>query len=301
MQILKGKVLIMILVFRHLYLFLDSFSFLLLSALGLSIIYGMMGIINQAHGEFIMLGAYFTSLLSVALHIPFIISIFLGAILTGFLGLLLDRTIICRLYSRPLDSIVVTWGISLILSQGIRIILGNSVESISTPLGSFTIGNEKFSTYRMVLVAVAVITLMVVYYIFNHTEFGLKARATMQRSDIAKSLGVNTDKMYAATFFIGSFLAGLTGGLYSPTMMVVPTMGTSFNMQAFVTVIVGGSNPILGSFLSSALLGIVNSELSGWAGSFAGQIGLLIMAIIFIRICPLGVSGLVDRLKAVRR
>lgn len=291
----------MVILFRHLYQFMDSFSFLLLSAMGLSIIYGMMGIINQAHGEFIMLGAYLTSLLAVKAGIPFPIAIFLGAFGTGCFGLILDRIIMCKLYSRPLDSIVVTWGISLIMAQGMRILLGNSIESVATPLGSFTIGTEKYSVYRVILVAVALATMILIYALFNHTEFGLKARATMQKNDIASGMGVNTNKMYAMTFFIGSALAGLVGGLYSPTMMVVPTMGTSFNMQAFVTVIVGGANPLVGTVLSSAILGVVNSELSLIAGSFLGKIGLLIMAIIFIRVCPLGVTGIAEKILMRRR
>ncbi len=291
----------MVILFRHLYQFMDSFSFLLLAALGLSIIYGMMGIINQAHGEFIMLGAYITSLLAVKVGIPFPVAILLGTVGTGCFGLLMDRLIICRLYNRPLDSIVITWGISLIMMQGMRILLGNSVEAVATPLGSFTIGGEKYSVYRVVLVIIALVTVSYVYFVFNHTEFGLKARATMQKSDIASGLGVNTNKMYAMTFFIGSALAGLVGGLYSPTMMVVPTMGSSFNMQAFVTVIVGGTNPLIGTILSSAILGVVNGELSLAAGSFLGKIGLLVMAIIFIRVCPLGVTGIVEKMMMKRR
>lgn len=291
----------MVIAFRHLYQFMDSFSFLLLSALGLSIIYGMMGIINQAHGEFIMLGAYITSLLAIKAGIPFPLAILLGAVGTGVYGLVLDRLVICRLYSRPLDSIVVTWGISLIMAQGMRILLGNSVEAVATPLGSFTIGEEKYSVYRVLLVVIALVMVALVYFVFNHTEFGLKAKATMQRSDIASGMGVNTNKMYSMTFFIGSALAGLVGGLYSPTMMVVPTMGTSFNMQAFVTVIVGGANPLIGTILSSMILGIVNSELSLAAGSFLGKIGLLVMAIIFIRVCPLGVTGIVEKIMMKRR
>lgn len=288
-------------IFRHLYQFMDSFSFLLLAGIGLSIIYGMMGIINQAHGEFIMLGAYFTSLLAVRGHVPFVIAVFAGAFLTGAIGFVMDRLIIRHLYSRPLDSIVVTWGISLILAQGVRILLGSSLEGVSTPLGSFTLGTHKYSVYRMLLVLIAVLTAIAVYLIFNHTNFGLKARATMQKSDIAESLGVNTNRMYAMTFFIGAFLAGLVGGLYSPTMSIFPNMGSAFNMQAFVTVIVGGANPIAGTLLSSAILGLVNSELSLATNSFIGQLGLLIMAILFIRVCPTGVTGLVARISERRR
>lgn len=288
-------------VFRVFYQFMDSFSFLLLSAIGLAIIYGMMGIINQAHGEFIMLGAYLSSLLAVRLNIPLVIAILLGALGTGLFGLIMDRLIICRLYDRPLDSIVVTWGISLIMSQGMRILMGPSIEGRPTPLGSLVIGNEKYSVYRLLLAGISILLVVLVYVVFMHTNFGLKARATMQKCDIANSLGVNSNKMYALTFMFGSALAGLIGGLYAPMLSIVPNMGSNFSMQAFVTVIVGGANPLIGTILSSALLGFVNSELSMRFGTFIGKLGLLIVAILFIRLCPLGCSDIAERFAAGRR
>lgn len=275
-----------------LYQFCDSFSFLVLSAMGLAIIFGMMGIINLAHGEFIMLGAYATTLIA-SKGVPLIIAILLGAVLTGIFGLIIDRLIIFRLYKRPLDSVVATWGISLILSQGMLVLMGPSLKGISTPFGSFTLGGEKYSVYRIVLTVISLLLVALVYYIFVHTKFGLNARATMQKNDIASSLGVNTNKMYAITFMIGSAIAGLAGGLYAPTMSITPTFGNNFMMQSFVTVIVGGANPLIGTVISAGALGIVNSVLSMFYGTFAGRVGLLIVAIIFIRVCPKGFSGLV--------
>ncbi|WP_446897968.1 ABC transporter permease subunit [Clostridium sp. LBM24168] len=276
-----------------LYQFCDSFSFLVLASIGLSIIFGMMGIINLAHGEFIMLGAYITTLLAIR-RIPLIISILLGAILTGIFGLIVDRLIIFKLYKRPLDSVVATWGISLILSQGMLILMGPSLSGISTPLGSFTLGGQKYSIYRILLTVISILLVILVYYIFMHTKFGLNARATMQKNDIASSLGVNTNKMYSITFMIGSALAGLAGGLYAPTMSITPNFGGNFMMQSFVTVIVGGANPLIGTIISAGALGIVNSVLSMFYGTFVGRVGLLIVAIIFIRVCPKGFSGLIQ-------
>lgn len=284
---------------RLIYQFCDSFSFLVLSALGLSIIFGMMGIINLAHGEFMMIGAYITSLLAVA-GVPLILAILLGTVGTGAFGLLIDRLIISKLYTRKLDSVVATWGISLVLAQGTQILFGSAIKGVSTPFSSITYKNDQFSIYRILLFFIALALLILIYVIFNKTRFGLHARATMQKSEIAASLGVNSDKMYAMTFAIGSALAGLAGGLYAPTMTISPTYGANFMMQSFVTVIVGGSNPLTGTVLSGTVLGIVNSMLSMAYGTFIGRIGLLIVAIIFIRICPTGFSGMVDRIK-VRR
>lgn len=276
-----------------LYQFCDSFSFLVLASVGLAIIFGMMGIINLAHGEFIMLGAYITTLFATR-GVPLIISILLGTVFTGIFGLIIDRLIIFRLYKRPLDSVVATWGISLILSQGILVLMGPSLKGVSTPLGSFTVGGEKYSLYRILLTIISLLLVLLVYYIFMHTKFGLNARATMQKNDIASSLGVNTNKMYAITFMIGSALAGLAGGLYAPTMSITPNFGGNFMMQSFVTVIVGGANPLIGTVISAGALGVVNSILSMLYGTFVGRIGLLIVAIVFIRVCPKGFSGLVE-------
>src|SRR5699024_5059046 len=129
---------------------------------------------------------------------------------------------------RPLDSVVATWGISLIMSQGMLIVMGPSLQGLSTPLGTFTVGDINYSTYRLILTIIALFLIILLYWIFMHTNFGLKSRATMQNEQIARSLGTNTDKMYTMTFVIGSMFAGLTGGLYSFTMTIGTTFGTGF-------------------------------------------------------------------------
>lgn len=284
----------------YIYQFLESFSFFALSSLGMAIIYGMMGITNLAHGEFIMIGAYVTVLLSSKLGIPFCISVVLGAFIVALIGVILDRTIICRLYSRPLDSIVATWGISLIFSQTCFILFGPTMQGPSTPLGTITIGDRSYSIYRLLLVLISIVLLVLLYMLFNKTRFGLHSRATMQNREVASSLGVNSNKMNALTFMLGSGLAGLVGGLYSPLLSLTPSFGGNFLMQSFVTVIVGGANPLIGTILASLGLGTVESTMSSLFGTFYGRIGILVIAIIFIRILPGGFSGYVEA-KALKR
>lgn len=284
---------------RILYQFCDSFSFLIFSAAGLSIIFGMMGIINLAHGEFMMMGAYITSILAVR-QVPLPMAILAGTVGVGLFGFVVDRLVMRRLYDRKLDSVVATWGISLVLSQGAQVLFGSAIKGVSTPFSSVTVGNDQFSVYRILLFLISLLLLGGIFYIFNRTEFGLHARATMQECEVASSLGVNADRMYASTFAIGSALAGLSGSLYAPTMTISPTYGSNFMMQSFVTVIVGGANPLVGTFFSGSVLGIVNSVLSMLFGTFTGRIGLLIVAIVFIRICPTGFSGLVEKINARR-
>jgi branched-chain amino acid transport system permease protein len=280
-----------------LYQFGDAAAFLVLSACGLAIIFGMMGVINLAHGEFIMGGAYVTATVS-KMGAPLPLAILCGALAAGLVGIVLERLVIRHLYNRPLDTIVATWGISLIVSQGTLILLGPSLTDMSTPLGSVKIGDLSYSVYRFALMGIAAAILAGLYALFNFTRFGVLARATIQVPHMAESLGVNTRLIYSLTFGIGAALAGATGGLYAPTMSLVPTMGAQFIMEAFVTVVVGGGDVFLGTAPAGVALGFVKALMTTWQGQLAGQIGLLVAVILVIRVLPRGISGLILRERA---
>jgi urea ABC transporter permease protein UrtB len=280
--------------FAFLYQVGDAFAFLVLSACGLAIIFGMMGVINLAHGEFIMCGAYVT-VFAVRAGLPLPLAIACGTLAAGVVGILLELLVVRHLYSRPLDTIVATWGISLIATQGVLILLGSTMRGVGTPLSSFTFGAYSYSQYRLVLMAAAVIVLVALYLIFNKTRFGVHARATIQVPHMAEALGVNTRLIYCLTFGLGAALAGLTGGLYAPTMTMVPTMGTSFIMEAFVTVVVGGADVFLGTAPAAMVLGVIKAAMTSWQGQLAGQISMLIAVIIVIRVLPSGISGWILR------
>jgi len=284
-------------VFGFLYQFGDACAFLILCASGLAIIFGMMGVINLAHGEFIMCGAYVTVTIAKA-GVPLGIAVAGGALAAGLVGIVVERLVIRRLYDRPLDTIVATWGISLIASQGTLILLGPSLTDVSTPLGSVTVGALSYSVYRFLLMGIAATLLLGLYALFSLTRFGELARATIQVPHMAEALGVDTRLIYSATFGIGAALAGLTGGLYAPTMTLVPTMGSQFIMEAFVTVVVGGADVFLGTAPAAVLLGFVKAGMTTWQGQLAGQIGLLVAVIAVIRVLPRGVSGLLLRERA---
>lgn len=273
--------------------FVDSFGFLVLSAIGLAVIFGMMGVINLAHGEFITVGAYSTAM-SYHAGVPLPIAIIFGIVITTIFGLIVEYMVIRRLYGRLLDSMVATWGLSLILIQGLRIIFGSSIPNIGTPLGSIQYGEFSYSIYRLLLTGVSLLLLAGLYWIFMNTEFGIRARATIQNEEMARSLGTNTNQMYLITFGIGSALAGLTGALYAPTMTLVPGMGSTFLVEAFVTVIVGGASVLLGTTLAGGLLGFINAVFSNLFGTFAGRMALLITTIFIIRILPTGITGFLE-------
>ncbi|WP_332118208.1 ABC transporter permease subunit [Azorhizobium caulinodans] len=285
------------LLFSALYQFGDAFAFLVLSACGLAVIFGMMGVINLAHGEFIMCGAY-VSVSAARAGLPLPLAVLAGALASGLAGMVIERLVIRHLYERPLDTIVATWGISLIATQGTLILLGSSLQGIGTPLGGFQVGAYSYSAYRVVLFLSALAVLAALYALFNWTKFGVIARATIQVPHMAAALGVDTRLIYSLTFGLGAALAGLAGGLYAPTMTLVPTMGATFIMEAFVTVVVGGADVFLGTAPAAAILAIVKASMTSWQGQLFGQIGLLVTVIVVIRILPRGLSGFLLRERA---
>ena len=282
------------LVFSALYQFGDAFAFLVLSACGLAVIFGMMGVINLAHGEFIMCGAYVTAA-TVHAGLPLPLGILCGTLASACVGVLVELLVIRHLYERPLDTIVATWGLSLIATQGTLIMVGSTMAGVGTPFGSFQVGAHSYSIYRIVLFVAALAVLGALYALFNWTRFGVLARATIQVPHMAAALGVDTRLIYSLTFACGAGLAGLAGGLYAPTMTLVPTMGATFIMEAFVTVVIGGADVFLGTAPAGGILAIVKSGMTSWQGQLFGQIGLLIAVIIVVRVLPKGISGFVLR------
>ena len=273
----------------------DSIAFIILAAIGLTVIFGMMGVINLAHGEFIMMGAYITTLSVNVVGLPLPAAMVLGALGTAAFGAIIERTIVRRLYGRLLDSMIVTFGLGLILTQGTRIIFGNSLQSIGTPFGN--VPGYTYSAYRVLLLLAAIAVLGGAYLVFTRTEFGIQARATIQDAETARTMGVDTDRMYTVTFAIGSGLAGLTGALYAPSATIVPGMGQSFLVESFVTVVTGGSTVLLGTTLAGGVLGTIDAIFSNLYGNFIGQIALLITAIIVIRLLPDGLTGLAHTIR----
>jgi branched-chain amino acid transport system permease protein len=273
-----------------------------------------------------MVGAYATTLsynanLPVPGSLELPVAMGVGVLVTAVFGLVVERTVISGavpnwisqrvigrpvikpLYDRLLDSMVATWGISLIMVQGMRVLRGNAEEQIPTPLGSVPtiLGLEfAYSAYQLVLAGAAVAVLALLYAVFVKTNYGMRARATIQNQSMAQSLGINTQRTYMTTFALGSAMAGLTGALYAPVITIEPGLGGSFLVEAFVAVVVGGSSVVVGTSLASGLLGFVNALFSNLYGTFFGQIALLVTAIILIRFLPEGFRGLVDRLKQRR-
>jgi len=288
-----------------------SISFVVLAAIGLAIIFGIMGVINLAHGEFILVGAYATTLSATQVGLPLPAAMLVGALVTAVFGLIVERVIISGFvpnwiaqrtvgrdiirpfYDRLADSMVATFGLSLVMVQGARIVFGNSIDQIGVPFGS-TAG---YPDYRIALVGITAGVLALVYLLFTQTTFGTRVRATMQDEETAKALGIDTERTYMLTFAIGSGLAGFTGALFAPLLSMQPSLGDQFLVEAFVAVVVGGASVVVGTSLSGLLLGPIDALFSDEFGEFAGRIALLVAAMLALRFLPGGITGVVDDLR----
>lgn len=282
--------------FNLFYQFGDALSFLLLAAIGLAVIFGMMKIINLAHGEFITIGAYGTVVSAKIFNLPLPVAMLIGILVTVIFGYLLERVLIRHLYGRPLDSVVATWGISLIVSQSFLVIFGPSFEGLQTPLSNFQVGEYSYSQYRLVLIFISISILIVLYTFFLKSNFGTLARATIENPTIAATLGVKVDNIYTVTFCIGSALAGLTGAIYAPTMTIVPSIGQAFIISAFVTVVTAGASPFVGLIPAASFLSLVQTSITFYYHATIGVLALLFSVILIIRFLPNGFSGLLSKL-----
>ncbi|HLJ64761.1 MAG TPA: branched-chain amino acid ABC transporter permease [Stellaceae bacterium] len=264
---------------------------LALLSVGLAIIFGMMRVINLAHGEFLMLGGFATI---VAAHYGinlWIAMLVISPLVVGLIGVVVERTLIRFLYGRMIDTMLATWGLSLFLVGVTTVIFGNSTVGVSAPLGSVTIGAYSTSAYSLVVIGVAALILAAVYAGLKFTRLGLIARGTMQNANMASALGVKPPRVYAVTFGLGSALTGLAGGVLAPVSGVFPTIGVAYIAKAFITVIGGGAMILTGTATASALFGTINQVATFVTTPVFGEVALLAAAIVLIRLLPQGITG----------
>jgi len=282
-------------------------TILLLAALGLAITYGLMGVINMAHGELIMIGAYATYVvqnlfrqyapgafdwyLPCALPVAFLVS--------GLVGVVLERTVIRHLYGRPLETLLATWGLSLILIQAVRTIFGAQnvqVENASWMSGGVEImTNVVLPWSRVVIIAFAAFVLLLVYVLLTRTRLGLFVRAVTQNRQMASALGVRTPKVDMLAFGLGSGIAGLAGCALSQIGNVGPDLGQSYIVDSFMVVVLGGVGQLAGTVYAALGLGIANKFLEAWQGAVLAKIAVLVFIIIFIQKRPQGLFALKGR------
>jgi urea transport system permease protein len=283
-------------------------SVLLLAAIGLAITFGVMGVINMAHGEMIMVGAYaafvvqqlFRTLLPPGwIDAYLLVAIPVAFLVAGLLGVVLERCLIRFLYGRPLETLLATWGVSLILQQAVRSIFGSPNKEVSNPswmTGGFdVIGGFTVTWNRLYIIVFCFVVLGALALILNRTSFGLHMRAVTQNRDMAAAMGIRTARVDALTFGLGSGIAGMAGVALSQVGNVSPNLGTIYIVDSFLVVVFGGVGNLMGTLVGALSLGIVNKFLEPVAGAILGKILVLAAIILFIQRRPRGLFALKGR------
>jgi urea transport system permease protein len=272
------------------YLVIYAIALLVLISLGLAVIFGMMKVINLAHGEFMMLGAYVCVLAGNA-GAPLWAAAAASAVLVGAFGVVVERLIIRFLYGRIIDTLLATWGLSLFLVGGVTTVFGPQGRSLSTSFGNVSLGGVNLSAYNLLLIGITAALAVLTWALARFTRFGLIVRGTMQDPVVASALGVNRGLTYMATFGYGAALAGLAGAVLAPITGASPTMGVFFVAKAFITVIVGGHLPLMGTLAASGLFGTIDGVVSYRWSSVLGEVSVLVVAVILLRMLPSGITG----------
>jgi urea transport system permease protein len=281
-------------------------SVLLLAAIGLAITFGVMGVINMAHGEMVMLGAYTTYVVQelIRAHNPalfdysLVFAIPLAFLFAGFVGILIERGIIRFLYGRPLETLLATWGLSLIIQQAVRTAFGPTNKDVGNPSwmsGSFDLGHITITYNRLWIIVFTLLIFVGLLALLRYTRFGLEMRAVTQNRAMAASMGIKTSRIDALTFGLGSGIAGLAGVALSQIDNVSPNLGQGYIIDSFMVVVFGGVGNLWGTLVGAFTLGIANKFLEPYAGAVLAKIAILVLIILFIQKRPRGLFALKGR------
>ncbi|ESX11186.1 urea ABC transporter permease subunit UrtB [Mesorhizobium sp. M0179] len=281
-------------------------SVLLLAAIGLAITFGVMGVINMAHGEMVMLGAYTTFVVQQVIRTSFpglfdwslVIALPLAFLVAASVGLIIERGVIRFLYGRPLETLLATWGVSLVLQQAVRSIFGPTNQEVGNPSwmsGSFDVGQLAVTWNRLWILVFALTVFGVLLFVMKRTPWGLQMRAVTANRRMAASMGIRTPWVDALTFALGSGIAGIAGVALSQIDNVSPNLGRGYIIDSFMVVVFGGVGNLWGTLVGAFSLGIVNKVLEPYAGAVLGKIVVLVLIILFIQKRPRGLFALKGR------
>jgi urea transport system permease protein len=274
---------------------LSGGSILLLAALGLALTFGQMGVINMAHGEFIMAGAYTAYVTQNALGsagLSLFVSLPIAFVVGGLLGVVLEATLLRRMYHRPLDTLLVTWGVSLVLQQLARDVFGTAGVDVPAPAwlsGPVEILGFSFPRTRLFILALAIAAFVALAAALRFTPLGRRIRATVQNRPLAETAGISTRATDRLTFFIGSGLAGVAGVALTLMGSISPNLGTSYIVDAFLVVVVGGIGQIKGAVIAAFLLGIVQSFLEYSTTASIAKVLVFALIVAFLQARPQGI------------
>jgi urea transport system permease protein len=281
-------------------------SVLLLAAIGLAITFGVMGVINMAHGEMVMIGAYCTFVVQEVIRTRYpglfdyslLIAVPLAFIVSGAIGILIERSIIRFLYGRPLETLLATWGLSLVLQQAVRTLFGPTNREVGNPSwmsGAFDLGQITITYNRLWILCFTLAVFAILLLMLRFTSLGLQMRAVTQNRRMAASMGIATSRVDALTFGLGSGIAGIAGVALSQIDNVSPNLGQSYIIDSFMVVVFGGVGNLWGTLVGAFSLGIANKFLEPVAGAVLGKIAILVLIILFIQKRPRGLFALKGR------
>ncbi|GAA1974234.1 urea ABC transporter permease subunit UrtB [Isoptericola halotolerans] len=269
-------------------------SVLLLAALGLALTFGQMGVINMAHGEFMMAGAYTAFVVQGVIGsagISLLVALPLGFVVGGLLGLLLEATLIHRMYHRPLDTLLVTWGVALVLQQVARDVFGAPNVDVTAPewlSGAVTIGDVTLPKTRLFILTVAIVCVATLSIALKATPLGRRIRAVVQNRDLAETSGVSSRGTDRLTFFIGSGLAGIAGVALTLLGSIGPTLGTSYIVDAFLVVVAGGIGQIKGTVIAATALGLMQAFFEYSTTASVAKVLVFVVIVAFLQVRPQG-------------
>lgn len=269
---------------------LSSASILLIATIGLAVVFGLMGVINLAHGEFLMIGAY-TALTVTQRGVPYVLSIPIAVAVTMAIGAAVEILIIRRLYGRLFDTMLATWGLSIAFYQLAVLIFGTVSPGIGMPHYSLKIGAYSLAGYPLLMIGVAALMGLFVYVLMTRTVYGMKARAAIQVPEMAQAIGIESSRVNTLTFSIGCGLAGFAGAVLLPIVPATPSMGFAFVIKAFLTVVVAGPVTLTGSVLAAIGLGGGASITASFLTSVAGDAFFFLVTALLLWLYPMGISA----------
>ncbi|MBF0663477.1 MULTISPECIES: urea ABC transporter permease subunit UrtB [unclassified Rhodococcus (in: high G+C Gram-positive bacteria)] len=276
-------------------------SILLLAALGLSLTFGQMGVINMAHGEFIMAGSYTAFVVQQVISsagVSLFVSLLVGFLVGGAMGVLLEVTLIRRMYHRPLDTLLVTFGVGLLLQQAARDIFGAPAVNVVAPAwlsGGVEILGAVVPKTRLFILALSVICVIALIASMKYTPMGRRIRAVVQNRDLAETVGISSRRTDITTFFLGSGLAGLAGVALTLIGSTSPTIGQAYLIDAFLVVVIGGLGRIEGAVLAAVALGLLNSFIEYSTTASIAKVIVFVIIVIFLQVRPQGLFAVKTR------
>ena len=266
-------------------------AFLALTSAGLAVVFGMMRVINLAHGEFVMIGGYTTIACAKAGINIYFAMLVVSPLVVGILGLLVERLVVRQLYGRMIDTMLATWGLSLLMVGIVTFIFGNTAVSVPAPIPGYELGDFLMGGYNLFIIGIATLLIICMWLVMRFTRLGLVARGAMQSADVASSLGYDPKRVYMWTFTLGAALSGLAGGVLAPLTGLLPSSGGAYIAKAFITVITGGAAVITGTLSSSVIFGTINQIVSFGSTPVIGEIVMLAFAVVLLRLMPQGITG----------